>query len=93
MKADHFVTNKVLFQQSYGAHFRVILSLFPLINSFSQNISVLMHQVSISRNEVNIDINLLTTYFISSHLTFTFTNKFKAFLCFLYTLSTTSSIL
>ena len=36
MKADAFVTNKVLFQQSYGAHFRVILSLFPLINYFSQ---------------------------------------------------------
>ena len=46
-----------------------------------------MHRVSISRNDVNIDINLLTTYLISAQLTFTFTDKFTAFLCLQYTLS------
>ena len=94
MKAGPFETNKVLFQQSYGAHFRVILSLFPIINLFSQEVSsltlslfsskqkrgfsvylqrkngsnvkkcVLMHQVSFSRIEFNIYINLLKTYLI-----------------------------
>ena len=36
MKADAFVTNKVLFKQSNGAVFYVILSLFSLISSFCQ---------------------------------------------------------
>ena len=36
MKADAFVTNKVLFKQSNGAFFYVILSLFSLISSFCQ---------------------------------------------------------